>query len=67
MFHVFQLPKYVYNSDVKLLAEEIDLQPNLTFEVLPMQIFDRQDRQLQHKVIPMEKMQLSQHSEQEVT
>ena len=36
VFHVSQLRRHVYKLDIKLLNDEIDLQPNLTFEVQPV-------------------------------
>ena len=50
VFHVSQLRKHIYNLEVGLQVEKIDFQPNMMFEVQPLQVLERQNSQLRYKV-----------------
>ncbi|EOY16971.1 Uncharacterized protein TCM_036055 [Theobroma cacao] len=56
VFHVSMLKKYVSDPSHILEAPPIELQEDLKFEVQPVRILDRKDRELRNKSIPMVKV-----------
>jgi hypothetical protein len=56
VFHVSQLRKCVHDPIQVISQEPLDIQPNLTYEELLVQIFDRKEHQLRTKSIPLVKV-----------
>ena len=56
VFHVSMLRKYISNPSHILKAPPIELNEDLSFEVQPVAIVDRQMKQLRNKIIPMVKV-----------
>ncbi|XP_073119653.1 uncharacterized protein [Henckelia pumila] len=67
VFHVSMLRKYVLNPSHVLSMEPLQLSPHMTYEEMPIQILDRQERRLRNKWIPMIKVRWQNHSEEEAT
>ncbi|XP_052204108.1 uncharacterized protein LOC127809389 [Diospyros lotus] len=63
IFHVSQLRKHIYNPDMEVHAKNVELQPDMTFEVQPVRVLERQDRQLRRRTLHMVNVQWSQHLE----
>lgn len=53
VFHVSQLRKYVYHQSHILRYEEIEFQPDGTFEESSVRILGYEERKLRNKVIPL--------------
>ena len=53
VFHVFMLKKYIPDPSHILETPPIELEEDLTFEVQPVAIINREMKQLKSKVIPM--------------
>lgn len=47
--------------------EPLDIQPNLTYEELPVQILDRKEQQLRTKTIPLVKVLWRNHGVEEAS
>jgi len=56
VFHVSQLRKYIRDPSHVLPDVASLVEPDLTFEQLPVRILDRQERRLRSKVVPMVKI-----------
>jgi len=56
VFHVSLLRKYMPDPSHVLQAPPVELSSDLSFEVQPVEILDRQVRALRHKSIPMVKV-----------
>ncbi|XP_052192616.1 uncharacterized protein LOC127801464 [Diospyros lotus] len=41
VFHVSQLRKHIYNLDVEVRVEDVELQLDMTFEVQPVRVLER--------------------------
>ncbi|MCI38579.1 hypothetical protein A2U01_0059807, partial [Trifolium medium] len=53
VFHVSRLRKFVPDSSTTVDLESIELEPNMTFQPQPIQIVDRDVRQLRNRLIPV--------------
>jgi hypothetical protein len=56
VFHVSQLRKCIHDPSQETNHKPIDIQPNLTYEELSVQILDRKEQQLMTKTIPLVKV-----------
>ena len=56
VFHVSALRRYVSDVNHILSYEDLELEPNLSFEEQPVQILDRKDKVLRNKTIPLVKV-----------
>ena len=56
VFHVSMLRKYVSNVTHVLRHEDLELQADLAYEELPVQVLDRKDKVLRNKTIPLVKV-----------
>ena len=56
VFHVSMLKKYVPDASHVLTAPPVEIQENMTYEILPVKILDRQFKQLRHKLVPLVKV-----------
>ncbi|MCI36849.1 hypothetical protein A2U01_0058072, partial [Trifolium medium] len=56
VFHISQLRKFVPDSSVTIDLETIELEPNMTFQPQPVQIVDRDVRNLRNRSIPVVKV-----------
>ncbi|XP_075524494.1 uncharacterized protein LOC142556882 [Primulina tabacum] len=56
VFHVSMLHKYLSNPSHVLQYESLDLLPNLSYEEMPVQIFDRKVKVLRNKDIGLVKV-----------
>lgn len=56
VFHVSLLLKYVSNLTHVLRVDEVELEDNLVYKERPIQILDRQVKQLKNKKIPLVKI-----------
>ncbi|XP_073121845.1 uncharacterized protein [Henckelia pumila] len=67
VFHVSMLRKYLSDSAHVLEFEPLQLSQDFSYEERPIGILKRQEKRLRNKVIPMIKVQWSNHSEEEAT
>ena len=67
VFHVSQLRKYISDPSHVLQPEEVHLSDDLTYEEVPVQILDRQDRVLRNKTVPLVKVLWRNHKVEEAT
>ncbi|XP_042467052.1 uncharacterized protein LOC122050187 [Zingiber officinale] len=67
IFHVSMLRKYVPHPEHILTDVSITLQPDVTYEEVPVRILDRKDRQLRNKIIRLVKVGWERHSDDEAT
>ena len=56
VFHVSQLGKYVSDPSHILVADDILLKPNISYQLKPMRILERGEKTLRNKVIPLLKI-----------
>jgi ribosomal protein L21E len=56
VFHVSQLRKCVHYPSQVIRHEPLDIQPNLTYEELPVQFLDHKEQQLRTRTIPLVKI-----------
>jgi hypothetical protein len=56
VFHVSQLRKCVHDPSYVISYEPFNIQENLTYEELPVQVLDRKDQQLRTKTITLVKI-----------
>ena len=56
VFHVSALRRYVSDVSHILSYEDLELEPDLSFEEQPVQILDRKDKVLRNKTIPLVKV-----------
>ena len=67
VFHISMLKKCLLDTKHAIVVEDIQLEPNLTYEEKPIAILAKDTRRLRNKHIPMVKVQWSHHSEREAT
>ncbi|GAU50199.1 hypothetical protein TSUD_408870 [Trifolium subterraneum] len=67
VFHVSQLRKFIPDPFVPVELENIDLQPDLTYQPDPIRIVDRDVKALRNKKIPIVKVEWSQSPDGEFT
>ncbi|XP_075474131.1 uncharacterized protein LOC142505157 [Primulina tabacum] len=67
VFHVFMLRKYLPNPSHVLRHESLDILPNLSYEEVPVQIFDRKVKVLRNKEIGLVKVLWRNHVIEEAT
>ncbi|GAU18217.1 hypothetical protein TSUD_26810 [Trifolium subterraneum] len=67
VFHVSQLRKFIPDPFVPVELENIELQPDLTYQPDPIRIVDRDVKVLRNKKIPMVKVEWSQSPDGEFT
>ncbi|XP_042423270.1 uncharacterized protein LOC122010867 [Zingiber officinale] len=67
VFHVSMLRKYVPHPTHILTDVSITLQPDLTYEEVPVRILDRKERQRRNKTIRLVKVGWGHHSDDEAT
>ena len=67
MFHVSQLCKCLKLPDEQVPIEALDIQDTLEYKEHPIQILDRAKKETRSTIIPMCKVQWSNHTEQEAT
>jgi len=67
VFHVSQLRKCIRVPTEVTNLEEIDLQPNLSYQEHPIRILDQAERKTRNKTTKFVKVQWSRHSEREAT
>jgi hypothetical protein len=56
VFHVSQLRKCIHDPSHVISYELLDIQANLTYEELSVQVLDRKEQQLRTKTIPLVKI-----------
>jgi hypothetical protein len=67
VFHVSQLRKFIPDPYQPIEIEQIDLQPDLTYQPDPVRIVDRDVKTLQSKRIPIVKVEWAQSPDGEFT
>ncbi|XP_042387484.1 uncharacterized protein LOC121979554 [Zingiber officinale] len=67
VFHVSMLRKYVPHPTHILTDVSITLQPDVTYEEVPVRILDHKERQLRNKTILLVKVGWGHHSDDEAT
>lgn len=67
VFHVSQLRRCVRDPLHAINYEPLDIQPNLTYEEMPVQVLDRKEQQLRTKTIPLVKVLWQNHGVEEAS
>ena len=67
VFHISMLCKYIRSPSSVLQYQEIEVTPEVKYEVQPEKILDRQEKELRNKKIPLVKVQWKNHSPEEAT
>jgi hypothetical protein len=67
VFHLSQLRKCIHDPFQVINHEPLDIQPNLTYEELPVQILDRKEQQLRTKTILLVKVLWWNHGVEEAS
>ncbi len=67
IFHVSMLKRYRSDPSHIISAENIDVQPDLTYEEEPVRILAREVKELQNKQIPLVKVLWRYHNIEEAT
>ena len=67
VFHVSQLKKYLRLPKEEVPQEDLQLEPDLTYEERPIKILDQKDIATRQKTIRFFKVQWSNHTEEEAT
>ena len=67
VFHVSMLKKYIQNSSHVLSYKQLELGSDLSYEEQPIQILDREEKQLRNRKIPLVKVLWKNHSVEEAT
>jgi hypothetical protein len=67
VFHISQLHKCVHDPSHVINYEPLDIQHNLTYEELPVQVLDRKEQQLRTKSIPLVKILWWNHDVEEAS
>ncbi|XP_042467225.1 uncharacterized protein LOC122050384 [Zingiber officinale] len=67
VFHVSMLRRYVPDPTHVLADIPVPVQPDITYEEVPVQILDRKERQLRNKTIRLVKVGWQHHSDEEAT
>ena len=56
VFHVSMLRRYISDPSHILIQPTMEIEKNLSYEVRPIKIMDRQEKRLRSKVIPLVKI-----------
>ena len=67
VFHVFMLYKYCYDESHILLVQDIQVQPDFTFNEEPKSILDHEVKQLRNKQVPLVKVLWQHYGMKEAT
>ncbi|KAL5740018.1 hypothetical protein ACOSQ2_029198 [Xanthoceras sorbifolium] len=67
VFHVSMLRRYRSDPSHRVQAESIEIQPDLTYEEEPVQILDREIKELRNKIVPLVKVLWRNHKVEEAT
>jgi hypothetical protein len=67
VFHVSQLRKCVHDPLHIISYEPLDIQPDLTYEEVPVRILDHKEQQLRTKTIPLVKVLWRNHNVEEAS
>jgi len=67
VFNVSKLWKCVHDPSYVISYEPLDIQPNLTYEELPVQVLDGKEQQLRTKTIPLVKILWQNHDVEEAS
>ena len=67
VFHVSQLKKCLRLPIEEVPQEDLQLEPNLTYEERPIRILDQKERSTRNRVLKFFKVQWSNHTEEEAT
>ncbi|KAL5861808.1 hypothetical protein ACOSQ4_003104 [Xanthoceras sorbifolium] len=67
VFHVSILRRYRSDPSHRVQADSIDIRPDLTYEEEPVQILDREIKELRNKRIPLVKVLWRNHNVEEAT
>ena len=67
VFHIFMLRRYVSNPLHILSYETLQVQEDLSYEEMPMEILDRKDQVLRNKTIRLVKVLWRNHSTKEAS
>ena len=67
VFHISMLRKYISDPSHVLEAPEIELRDDLSYEELPVQILDREEKELRNKTISLVKVIWRNHLVEEAT
>ncbi|KAL5736529.1 hypothetical protein ACOSQ2_031317 [Xanthoceras sorbifolium] len=67
VFHVSMLRRYRSDPSHKVQTEAIEIQPDLTYEEEPVEILDREIKELRNKKIPLVKILWRNHNVEEAT
>ena len=67
VFHVSQLKKCLRVPEEQVSLEDIEIEPNLTYEVSPIQILDTKERATRSQVVKLYKVLWSNHGENDAT
>ena len=67
VFHVSMLKKYIQNSSHVLSYKQLELDSDLSYEEQPIQILDKEEKQLRNRKIPLVKVLWKNHSVEEAT
>ena len=67
MFHVSMLRKYVHDPTHVISYENLEFQPNLSFQERPVRILDRKEQVLRTKTIPLVKVLWKNFSQEEAS
>ncbi|KAL5805446.1 hypothetical protein ACOSQ4_028179 [Xanthoceras sorbifolium] len=67
VFHVSMLRRYRSDPSHRIPAESIEIRPDLTYEEEPVQILDREIKELRNKRVPLVKVLWRNHKVEEAT
>ncbi|XP_042409757.1 uncharacterized protein LOC121998771 [Zingiber officinale] len=67
LFHVSMLRRYVPHPSHILTDVSVVLQPDISYEEIPVRILDRKERRLRNKTIRLVKVRWRHHSDEEAT
>ncbi|KAL5815789.1 hypothetical protein ACOSQ3_024167 [Xanthoceras sorbifolium] len=67
VFHVSMLRRYRSDPSHRVQAESIEIRPDLTYEEEPVQILDREIKELRNKRVPLVKVLWRNHQVEEAT
>ena len=67
VFHVSMLKKYIQNISHVLSYKQLELGSDLSYEEQPIQILDKEEKQLRNRKIPLVKVLWKNHSVEEAT